>query len=58
MKDMGLRNISGLGLFPLVLYCDQIQKMTRYGNARDGGHSGSTESNTEGFPSPRGRQSC
>lgn len=41
MKDMGLRNISSPGLFPLVLYFDQIQKITRYGNAQDGKHNGS-----------------
>ena len=54
MKDMGLRNISSPGLFPLVLYFDRIQKMTRYGNAQDGEHNGSAESNMEGLPSPRG----
>lgn len=32
---------SSLGLFPLALYFDQIQKMTRYGNAQDGEHNGS-----------------
>lgn len=54
MKDMGLRNISSPGLFPLVPYFDQIQKMTRYGNAQDGEHNGSAESAMEGLPSPRG----
>lgn len=55
MKDVGLRNISSLGLFPLALYFDQIQKMTRYGNAQDGEHNGSERRVKYGrIPKPQG----